>query len=197
MLNKKNMTLLIAVLLVAVLAIAYWNTQKNPQAVPETTNLTGSEEAEGTQKDSTSSADEPAEASTYNSEEEASAPTLEENAPAGEVLGTQEVAGLKIETLRAGSGKAVVSGDTVSVHYVGTLENGTKFDSSVDRGTPFQTQIGVGRVIEGWDRGIVGMQVGEKRKLTVGPELGYGSRAAGTIPANSTLIFEVELLAIK
>ena len=104
---------------------------------------------------------------------------------------------LKIEDIKKGEGTAVKSGDTVSINYVGTLTDGTKFDSSYDRGTPFETKIGVGQVIKGWDEGVVGMQVGGKRKLTIPPSLGYGDQAAGSIPPNSTLIFEVELLGIK
>lgn len=104
---------------------------------------------------------------------------------------------LKIEDIKVGSGSAVKSGDTVIINYVGTLEDGTKFDSSYDRGEPFETQIGVGRVIEGWDKGVVGMKVGGKRKLIIPPSLGYGDQAVGPIPPNSTLIFEVELLDIK
>jgi peptidylprolyl isomerase len=105
---------------------------------------------------------------------------------------------LQITDIQIGTGTAVKSGDTVSIHYSGTLENGKKFDSSYDRGTPFETPIGVGYVIKGWDEGVVGMQVGGKRKLVIPPEMGYGSRdIPGVIPANSTLIFEVELVAIK
>ena len=105
--------------------------------------------------------------------------------------------GLQIEDQTVGTGGEAKSGDTVTVNYLGTLENGTKFDSSYDRNQPFTTQIGVGQVIQGWDEGIVGMKVGGKRKLTIPPALGYGSQATGSIPANSTLIFEVELLSIK
>ncbi|MDP3004005.1 MAG: FKBP-type peptidyl-prolyl cis-trans isomerase, partial [Candidatus Azambacteria bacterium] len=87
---------------------------------------------------------------------------------------------------------------TVSVHYVGVLENGTKFDSSVDRGTPFEFSLGVGQVIPGWDIGVEGMKVGEARRLTIPSELAYGSSGAGNaIPPNATLIFEVQLLGIK
>lgn len=106
---------------------------------------------------------------------------------------------LKIETTQEGTGDAVVkSGDVISVHYTGKLENGTKFDSSVDRGTPFEFQIGQGMVIQGWEQGLLGMKVGEKRTLTIPSELGYGaSGAGGIIPPNATLIFDVELISIK
>jgi len=105
---------------------------------------------------------------------------------------------LKIEDLKVGTGEAVKSGDNIVINYLGTLTNGTKFDSSYDRGTPFETQIGVGQVIKGWDLGVIGMKVGGKRKLTIPPELGYGEQGSGDkIPPNSTLIFEVELMGIK
>jgi peptidylprolyl isomerase len=105
--------------------------------------------------------------------------------------------GLKIEDEKIGDGPEVKSGDNISINYLGTLENGQKFDSSYDRGQPFETQIGVGQVIKGWDEGVVGMKVGGKRRLTIPASLGYGAQAAGSIPANSTLIFEVELMGIK
>ncbi len=105
--------------------------------------------------------------------------------------------GLQIQDEKLGNGKEVKSGDTISINYLGTLQNGKKFDSSYDRGQPFQTQIGVGQVIKGWDEGVVGMKVGGKRKLIIPPSLGYGSRDMGTIPPSSTLIFEVELMAIR
>jgi FKBP-type peptidyl-prolyl cis-trans isomerase len=104
---------------------------------------------------------------------------------------------LKIEDITIGDGQEVKNGDTVSIHYKGTLTDGTKFDSSYDRGQPFETQIGVGQVIKGWDLGVVGMKVGGKRKLTIPPSLAYGDQEVGSIPPNSTLIFEVELLSIK
>ncbi len=104
---------------------------------------------------------------------------------------------LKIEDIEIGEGQEVTTGDYITIHYLGTLENGKKFDSSYDRGEPFKTRIGVGEVIEGWDMGVVGMKVGGKRKLTIPPELAYGDSEIGTIAANSTLIFEVELLEVK
>lgn len=107
------------------------------------------------------------------------------------------IEGLEIEILQQGEGEEAKNGDNVSVHYTGTLVDGTKFDSSVDRGQPFQFDLGAGRVIQGWDLGVQGMKVGEKRKLTIAPELGYGNADMGSIPPNSTLIFEVELLGIE
>jgi len=95
------------------------------------------------------------------------------------------------------------NGDTVSVNYTGTLIDGTKFDSSLDHGKPFQFTLGVGQVIKGWDQGIVGMKIGDKKKLTIPPELAYGAQAIPDarggilIPANSTLIFDVELVDVK
>lgn len=105
---------------------------------------------------------------------------------------------LQIEDIATGSGKAVQPGDTVIIHYTGRLLDGTKFDSSYDRGTPFETQIGVGQVIAGWDQGVVGMKVGGKRRLTIPSSMAYGSTGVGgVIPPNAALIFEVELLQIK
>lgn len=110
-----------------------------------------------------------------------------------------EKQGMKIETIKDGAGEETAeNGDKVSVHYTGTLENGKKFDSSVDKGQPFQFTLGVGQVIQGWDLGVLGMKIGEKRKLTIPAELGYGERGAGAvIPPNAVLIFEVELLGIN
>ncbi|HSA83797.1 MAG TPA: FKBP-type peptidyl-prolyl cis-trans isomerase [Patescibacteria group bacterium] len=105
---------------------------------------------------------------------------------------------IKIEDLKEGKGDAVKDGDHVVMHYTGWLEDGTKFDSSVDRDEPFETPIGAGYVIKGWDLGVVGMKVGGKRKLTIPPELGYGKYGVDpVIPGDATLIFEVELLKIK
>ena len=103
--------------------------------------------------------------------------------------------GLQFEVLTPGTGAVAAKGQKVKVHYTGWLTDGTKFDSSVDRGRPFEFTLGAGMVIKGWDEGVAGMMIGEKRKLTIPPELGYGARGAGgVIPGQATLIFDVELL---
>ena len=105
---------------------------------------------------------------------------------------------LKIEDLRDGTGPEACAGQTVVVHYVGTLTNGQKFDSSRDRGEGFKFPLGGGRVIKGWDEGVAGMKVGSLRKLTIPPHLAYGAGGfPPVIPANATLVFEVELLEIR
>lgn len=106
--------------------------------------------------------------------------------------------GLVYETLKEGTGPEAQSGQTVTMHYTGTLVDGKVFDSSREKGEPFTTRIGTGDVIKGWDQGVPGMKVGERRKLTIPPELGYGARGSGgDIPPNATLIFDVELLGVK
>lgn len=134
-----------------------------------------------------------------------------EPSPAGGASGaapgesTQLVPGLTMRVLQAGSGETAEPGQLAVVHYTGWLydpesndNRGTKFDSSVDRGEPFEFPLGGGAVIEGWDRGVAGMQVGEVRELTIAPELAYGERGAGgVIPPGATLVFEVELLDVR
>ena len=106
--------------------------------------------------------------------------------------------GLVIEDVKISDGQEVEKFNIVTVNYTGLLEDGTKFDSSLDPGrSPFRFTVGAGQVIKGWDEGLMGMKVGGKRKLTIPPELGYGSRDNGPIPANSTLIFEIDLLGIE
>lgn len=115
---------------------------------------------------------------------------------------TETNSGLQYEEVQVGQGEAIKKGDTAEVHYTGWLDAngkpGQKFDSSVDRGTPFSFPLGAGRVIKGWDEGVAGMKVGGKRRLIIPPALGYGARGAGgVIPPNAKLIFDVELVAIK
>ena len=125
-----------------------------------------------------------------NLEEPIVSPESEEN-----VVTTDS--GLQYVVLQEGTGASPADGQTVTVHYTGTLEDGTKFDSSRDRSRPFSFRVGVGQVIRGWDEGVGDMRVGERRKLIIPPDLGYGARGAGgVIPPNATLIFDVELLRI-
>jgi FKBP-type peptidyl-prolyl cis-trans isomerase len=108
-----------------------------------------------------------------------------------------DVTELIVEDLVVGTGTEAVAGKQITVNYRGTLLDGTQFDSSYDRGQPFSFVLGSGQVIQGWEKGFAGMRIGGKRKLTIPPELGYGSRDMGTIPPNSVLIFEVELLEVE
>ena len=105
--------------------------------------------------------------------------------------------GVETQDEVVGTGAEALSGDTLTVHYVGILPGGQVFDSSIDRNTPFSFTLGVGQVIRGWDEGFSGMRVGGKRRLIITPDYGYGEQGAGPIPPNSTLIFEVELLDVK
>jgi FKBP-type peptidyl-prolyl cis-trans isomerase len=115
-----------------------------------------------------------------------------------EISMTTTPSGLQYDELQAGTGAAAKNGDTVEVHYTGWLTNGTKFDSSLDRGRPFSFRLGAGQVIKGWDEGVAGMQPGGKRKLTIPSDLAYGKRgAAGVIPPDADLVFEVELLRVR
>ncbi len=119
----------------------------------------------------------------------------EETSDIEQTMNTNE---LIIEVLEEGNGAEAVNGKTVTVDYVGTLTDGTTFDSSIERGQPFSFTLGVGEVIAGWDQGVAGMKIGEKRRLTIPPDLAYGdSGAGGVIPPGATLIFEVKLLGVK
>jgi FKBP-type peptidyl-prolyl cis-trans isomerase FkpA len=112
--------------------------------------------------------------------------------PAARTLG-----GVLIEDLKVGNGATATPGKVVSAHYTGRFPDGAKFDSSYDAGAPIEFLLGAGKVIKGWDVGIEGMRVGGKRKLTIPPELAYGARGGGPIPPNATLVFDVELVAVK
>lgn len=111
--------------------------------------------------------------------------------------GAQQAPQLLISDLVVGTGTEAVAGKHIVVNYKGTLMDGTIFDSSYSRGVPFDFDLGAGQVIAGWEQGFAGMKVGGKRKLIIPADLAYGERAIGPIPANSTLIFEVELLEVK
>ncbi len=124
------------------------------------------------------------------------APRIEAGEKKGKTMTTES--GLKYEDTKEGTGKAAAKGNTVEVHYTGWLTDGTKFDSSKDRGKPFRFPLGGGQVIKGWDEGVQGMTEGGVRRLTIPPELGYGQRGAGdVIPPGATLTFEVELLKVE
>ena len=111
---------------------------------------------------------------------------------------TTSPSGLQYRDDAVGEGREAKAGDTVSVHYTGTLQDGSKFDSSRDRGQPLQFPLGAGHVIKGWDEGVAGMKVGGKRTLVIPPDLGYGARGyPPVIPPNSTLVFDVELMGIR
>lgn len=115
----------------------------------------------------------------------------------GQTQTMQNVTELKIEDIKVGSGDEVKSGDTVEVNYLGTFLDGRKFDSSYDRNQTFSFNVGAGEVIQGWDQGLLGMKVGGKRKLLIPSDLAYGERGAGSIPPNTPLAFEVELVKIN
>lgn len=124
-------------------------------------------------------------------------PAAEQPAAEAPAPTAEDVTDLKVEDLVEGTGAEAKSGDNVTVHYTGWLTDGTKFDSSLDAGQPFQFALGAGMVIPGWDQGVEGMKVGGKRKLTIPPSLGYGEQGAGgVIPPNATLVFEVELISV-
>ncbi len=123
--------------------------------------------------------------------------TLDSTPPSLGANAVTTASGLKYEDLQVGTGATAKSGDPATINYTGWLTDGTKFDSSLDRNKPFNFTIGIGQVIAGWDEGVQGMKVGGTRLLVIPPTLGYGSTAQGTIPANSTLVFEVQLVSVN
>jgi FKBP-type peptidyl-prolyl cis-trans isomerase FkpA len=143
-------------------------------------------------------------ASACAKKEESNTPAQQSAAPAAQATAAApaqpvaDVTELKIEDTKVGTGAVAEAGKTVTVHYTGWLTNGTKFDSSKDHGEPFLFQLGAGRVIKGWDQGVVGMKIGGVRRLLIPPNLAYGANGAGgVIPPNATLVFEVELLGVN
>ena len=174
----KYISIIIVIVFIGVI-VGFW-LKKTPQTEAPTTKV------EETQTQPTST---PA---------ETTKPDLPAQTGEKKIIKTATIQGMKIETTKEGSGEGIKNGQTAVVHYTGKLTNGTVFDSSVTRGTPFEFPLGAGMVIKGWDLGVDGMKVGEKRILTIPADLGYGARGAGSaIPPNATLIFEVELLGIK
>ncbi len=126
-----------------------------------------------------------------NQDAELATAILEGSSPSGEIQR------LIIDDVAFGSGPEVVTGDTISVNYIGTLQNGQEFDNSIKRGEPFTFTVGAGRVIAGWEQGVVGMKVGGQRVLVIPSDLAYGDRGAGPIPGDATLVFAIELLSIN
>src|SRR5262245_15683183 len=115
----------------------------------------------------------------------------------GRKAAPRNVGGVTVQDVNGGGGEAATAGKLVSAHYTGRFPDGKTFDSSYDAGQPIEFLLGTGKVIKGWDLGIEGMRVGGKRKLTIPPELAYGTRGGGPIPPNATLVFDVELVAVK
>ncbi len=171
--DKKDIAIIVIILIILVGGIYLIFNRSQPTENSQNTSMQNTEQ-KNSQNNSTQNAEQNNNPSSYN------------------------IQGMKVEILKEGSGPAAKSGDNVTVNYVGTLENGTKFDSSIDRGVPLPLVLGQNSVIKGWELGLIGMKVGEKRKLTIPPELAYGKNAVGNIiPANSTLIFEIDMVKIN
>ena len=186
--NKSFSIVILIIILIVLAGGIYFLFQNQKNIFPEQKQNSSENNTVGLQSDSLESSEE---SSLENSEQETQQKQEVSTA-------SYEIQGMKIEILKEGTGESSKTGDTVFVHYVGTLKNGQKFDSSIDRGQPFSFTLGENLVIEGWELGVLGMKIGEKRKLTIPPELGYGNQGAGgVIPPVSTLIFEIELIGIN
>ncbi len=188
---SNKMLVIIIVILIAVLGVMVWKiTRPKKEALMQDTNIqqnTVSSEPANSQQNVIGQAN--------NNAVQPQAAVNQEPPNFKEI---KDTGSLQAIVLTEGTGATVVAGDTVAVHYTGWLTSGTKFDSSLDRGQPFSFQVGTGSVIAGWDQGVVGMKVGEKRRLVIPSELGYGAAGAGaSIPPNSTLVFDVQLLGIQ
>lgn len=173
--NRKVQSIIIGILIIAVLVFLFSTQNKRPSVQQETIDFS--------------------ELTTLPTSSEEEKITEEQEK---KTLRTFNIDNMNIEIIKEGQGETIANGKTAVVHYTGKLTDGTVFDSSIPRGQAFEFLLGAGMVIEGWEKGIVGMKVGEQRILTIPPEMGYGARGAGAvIPPNATLIFEVELLGIK
>lgn len=175
----KYVSIIIVIVFIGVI-VGFW-LKKTPEQAPATTPTTQEQPVTSAPNETT-----------------APATTPEKPVGTKKIIKTTTIQGMKIETTKEGTGVEIKDGQTAVVHYTGKLTDGTVFDSSVTRGAPFEFPLGAGMVIKGWDLGVLGMKVGEKRTLTIPAELGYGARGAGgVIPPNATLVFDVELLGIK
>jgi peptidylprolyl isomerase len=196
--RKRNLIIgiliVVAVALVATITVSI-NREENPAASNNSPKLTSTKTAGGA-TGQTAAAIKPASAQSTAAGQQPAAPANAKNA---QNAALRNIQGMTVQDINEGTGKTAENGDQVTVNYVGTLTNGTVFDSSIARNQPFTFTIGAGQVIKGWDLGVAGMKVGGERKLVIPPSLGYGSTGTpgGPIPPNSTLDFTVDLLKIK
>ncbi len=184
--------IVVAVALVATITVGI-NREENPAAGNNSPKLTSTKTAGGT-TGQTAAASKPASAQGAAASQQPAAPANAKNA---QNAALRNIQGMTVQDIKEGTGKTAENGDQVTVNYVGTLTNGTVFDSSIAKNQPFTFTIGAGQVIKGWDLGVAGMKVGGERKLVIPPSLGYGSSGMGPIPPNATLDFTVDLLKIS
>jgi peptidylprolyl isomerase len=190
--NKIQIIIFLIVIVVVAVAVYYFRGPKNRQLSNQPDNRPVQ-----SQSNSSQSADLSALTAGVMPQQENAVTSSQTENPVPTDSSATQATSLQITTLKEGAGAGAKAGNKLTVHYIGTLASGTKFDSSRERGEPFIFTLGAGEVIRGWDQGMVGMKVGETRKLVIPPALGYGSANMGAIPPNSTLIFEVELLKIN